>query len=58
MEQMNMKIKLTKQGSAKLRKKNPLIQREDLQQAIETKEWVTFIDQAKFPRCRLSWGTK
>lgn len=26
--------------------KNPLIQREDLQQAIETKEWVTFIDQA------------
>nr|WP_269924422.1 class I SAM-dependent rRNA methyltransferase [Enterococcus innesii] len=46
MEQMNMKIKLTKQGSAKLRKKNPLIQREDLQQAIETKEWVTFTDQA------------
>ncbi|EAC5363551.1 class I SAM-dependent rRNA methyltransferase, partial [Listeria monocytogenes] len=42
MEQMNMKIKLTKQESAKLRKKNPLIQREDLQQAIETKEWVTF----------------
>ncbi|EAG2809356.1 class I SAM-dependent rRNA methyltransferase, partial [Listeria monocytogenes] len=46
MEQMNMKIKLTKQESAKLRKKNPLIQREDLQQAIETKEWVTFTDQA------------